>query len=115
MSLAQYQGSRFVIWIRLKVDPHANLRGFSILDRELRVEGYEPVNDTMQDLRGETMQGKFWVVKEDEVYRVIPELLRFQKYGKAWLFPVEFCDPFVRPYNYLSFKVKETDLLSDDE
>lgn len=114
MSLAQYRGSRFVIWIRVKVDPHAAMRGFSILDREMRVEGYEPVNDTMQDLRGQMMAGKFWVVKEEEVYRVIPELLRFQKLGKAWFFPVEFCDPFVRPQNFLDLKVVDVDLLAED-
>lgn len=104
----QYAGSRFVVWIKVAVDPHDKLRGFSILDREMRVSGYSPVEGEMQDLRGEKMLGKFWVVEESEIYRAIPEMKKFPVQNKPWFFPVEFCESFIRPYNYLSFKVKET-------
>jgi hypothetical protein len=106
----QYQGSRFVVWIRIKTDPHDQFRGFSIMDRELRVEGYEPVRDEMEDLKGNFMAGTFWVVEPAEVYRAIPELKRFKIYDRSWFFPVEFCEAFVRPYDYLSYKIKETKL-----
>lgn len=111
MDWKQYSGTRFVVWIRVHTDPHVKMRGFSILDKELRVEGYSPVQDRMQDLRGQQMDGKFWVVPEAEVYRVIPELKRFPVQGKAWFFPIEFCESFVRPYDYLNSKIKETKLI----
>ena len=109
-----YVGSRFVVWIKIEADPHVNFRGFSILGRELRVIGFEPIQDTMRDLRGQEMQGRFWAVEEAEVYRVIPEMLRFPVQNKPWLFPVEFCNPFVRPYYYVDTPQKDVELLWED-
>lgn len=108
-----YAGTRFVVWIRVIVDLHNAQRGFSILGRELRAEGYEPVRDEMIDLKGNRQAGRFWVVKEDEVMRAIPELKRFAQ-GKSWFFPVEFCDSFVRPYDYLDYPVKDIKLLWEE-
>ena len=104
-----YAGTRFVVWIRVIVDLANAERGFSILGRELRVQGYEPVTDQMVDLKGNRQPGRFWVVEEKEVMRAIPELRRWAQ-GKAWFFPVEFCDSFVRPYDYLNYKVREVKL-----
>lgn len=105
-----FEGSNFVVWIRIKTDPHVQMRGFSILNRELRVTGFEPVDDEMIDLRGQKMRGRFWVVPEKEVMRVIPEL-RGHWTGKAWFFPFEFCESFVRPYDYLDYPEKKVDLI----
>lgn len=103
--LSKYKGTHFVVWINVRVDPHDKFRGFSILNKEFRVEGYSPIVDEMKDLSGQTMKGRFWVVKANEVYRVVPELKRFDDNGKAWFFPVEFCEAFVRPNDYLDYKV----------
>lgn len=78
----------------------------------MQVEGYEPVLDVMQDLRGQKMQGRFWVVREEEVMRSIPELKCFAQ-GKAWFFPIEFCESFIRPQDYLQYQVKNTSLIWD--
>ena len=107
---AKYQGSRFEVWIKVIADPHDLARGFSILGREMRVIGYEPVQDTMEDLKGGRQEGTFWVVDYPEVYRVIPELKRFQIRKKPWFFPVEFCDSFVRPDYYLKTPIKDIKL-----
>lgn len=109
--IKQYQGSRLDAWIRLISDPHSDWRGFSILGREMKILGYEPVWDEMQDLAGNKQQGKFWVVEAKEVYRSIPELRRFPLNEKSWLFPVEFCDIFVRPDYYQDTPVRNIILL----
>lgn len=106
----QYKNTRFEVWIKILVDPHDKQRGFSLQGRELRVIGYEPVKDEMEDLRGNRMEGTFWVVEAKEVYRVIPELKRFKINMKPWFFPVEFCESFVRPDYYLKTQVKEIKL-----
>lgn len=97
------------------MDPHSKIRGFSLLNKEFRVEGYGPVFDTMRDFRGETMQGKFWAIKAQEVYRVVPQLRKYDDQGKAWLFPVEFCESFVRPHDFLNYRVREMVLPWKDE
>ena len=94
-----------VVWIKIAADPHAKLRGFSILGRELRVQGYEPIYGTMEDFRGSQMHGKFWVVEASEVYRVIPEMQKFSIREEVWFFPFEFCDSLVRPDYYLKGQV----------
>jgi len=106
----QYRGTRMTLWIQVHSDPHHAMRGFSIQGRELRVLGYEAVQEEMEDLRGEKMRGKFWPVAEGEVFRAIPELKRFGAKGKPWLFPIEFCDVFVRPQSYSEDKVRHTTL-----
>ena len=110
----QYEGSRFVVWVQIKADPHDVARGFSIVGRELRVIGYEPVMGEMQDSQGHTQPGKFWAVSPDEIFRVIPEMKKVQMPDKSkpWFLPVEFCDSFVRPNYYLSGKVVERKLIS---
>ena len=75
-----FQKTHLVVWIQLIADPHVKARGFSILGRELRVKGYEPICSTMEDFRGNPMQGKFWLVEASEVYRVIPEMKKFLEY-----------------------------------
>lgn len=103
----QFRNSRMEVWIKIIADPHAKTRGFSILGRELRVLGYEPVHDTMEDFRGNRMPGKFWVVRASEVYRVIPEMGKFPIRDEAWFFPFEFCDSLIRPDYYLTSKIVE--------
>jgi hypothetical protein len=105
-----FNRTRMVVWIRISADPHAKARGFSIENRELRVKGYEPIFGTMEDFRGSTMPGKFWVVEASEVYRVIPEMRKFPIREEAWFFPFEFCDSFVRPDYYLSTKIVHHEL-----
>ena len=100
-----YEGTHLATWIKISADPHAKFRGFSIINRELKVLGYDPVEDVMVDLRGETMRGRFWVVEAKEVYRVIPEMKRFTIETKPWFFPVEFCSAFFRPIYYQDKKV----------
>ena len=106
----RYKGTRFEVWILLKEDPFELARGFSIKGRELRCMEYEPVHDVMQDMQGHTQPGTFWVVKAEEVYRVIPEMKRFPIQMKPWFFPFEFCQTFIRPKNYLQGKVVEHNL-----
>lgn len=110
-----YRKSHLVAWVRIMVDPHAQFRGFSIERRELRVMGYDPIQDEMEDLSGNRQPGKFWVVAAIEVYRVIPELRRFKIRNEPWFFPVEFCESFVRPWDYLEGKVIEHTLVPPDE
>ncbi len=93
--------TRMQVWIQICQDPHAGFRGFSILNRELRVVGYEPIHSVMEDLRGQKMRGKFWVVKASEVYRVMPEMRKFPIRDEDWFFPFEFCNSLVRPDYYL--------------
>jgi hypothetical protein len=107
-----YKGTRFDVWIKIIVDPHAPMRGFSILGREMRVVGYSPVDDVMEDFDGNQMPGKFWVVRAEEIYRVIPELKRYPRNTKDWFLPFEFCETFVRPNYYLDAKVIEKKLQS---
>lgn len=109
-----YGNSMFVVWIRIKADPHVVYRGFSILNRELRVVGYEPVDDVMKDFNGNTMRGTFWVVKEEEVFRAIPELKRYAQ-SNSWFFPFEFCESFIRPRDYLDYPSKEIFIWDTDE
>jgi hypothetical protein len=93
-----------VVWIKIDRDPHAKFRGFSILGRELRVTGYEPVTGEMEDMTGKKMHGRFWVVEASEIYRTMPEMKRFPIRHEAWFIPFEFCESFVRPYYYLDKK-----------
>lgn len=106
----KYKGTRFQVWIRLRADPHDMARGFSIQGRELRCMEYEPVNSVMEDLQGHTQPGTFWVVHAEEVYRVIPELKRFKINLEPWFFPVEFCEAFLRPKDFLNRKQIEHNL-----
>ena len=109
--LTPYRNTRFEGWIRIITDPFANARGFTLFHREFRIVGYDPVDDVMEDLKGNRQPGKFWVVKADEVYRVAPEMKRFPIRMEPWFFPVEFCEPFPRPYYYLGTPVlQKTDL-----
>jgi hypothetical protein len=102
-----FEGSHLVVWIKVQCDPHARPRGFSILGKELRVIGYEPVQDVQKTLDGYEMPGLFWMVPAREVYRVIPQMRRFGLETKPFFFPNEFCEPFVRPANYLDLPVRE--------
>lgn len=102
--------SSLAVWIQITVDPHERYRGFSILNRELRCLGFEPVVDEMRDLSGRTMKGKFWVVEAPEVYRVIPEMKRFPIQEQPWFFPFEFCRSFVQPSDYVSRKALDVKL-----
>ena len=104
--------SSLAVWIRITADPHARFRGFSILNRELRCLGFNPVEDEMRDLTGRTMRGKFWVVSADEVYRALPEMKRFKTQMEPWFFPFEFCQSFVQPADYMARPVKNIELES---
>ena len=110
-----FENTRFDLWIKVAVDPIEIARGFSIVGREMRVIGYSPVEDEMVDNRGRTMRGKCWQVRPDEVFRVIPELLHMnytQQYKtKPWSFPVELCETFPRPRNFLESKVRDVNLM----
>lgn len=108
----QYEGSRFVVWVKIKFDPHSHIRGFSIAGRELRVIGYEPVHGEMQDPQGNVQPGKFWAVSPAEIFRVIPEMKRIQMKDKdkTWFLPFEFCESFIRPNYYLDAKVVDKKL-----
>jgi hypothetical protein len=96
----KYEKSHFCVWIRIHSDPHAKARGFSIKNRELKVKGFEPVVDEMEDLAGNKMRGTFWIVAAEHVYQAIPELRRFPLNQRDWFFPIEFCEPFIRPAYY---------------
>lgn len=96
-----FRNTHFVTWVRIAADPHARWRGFSILDREFRALGYNPVEKEMVALDGKKQVGMFWLVHEREFYRVCPEMLKIQHpQNEVWVLPVEFCQPFVRP-NYV--------------
>ena len=112
-----FENTRFDLWIRVAIDPIEIARGFSIVGREMRVIGYAPVEDEMLDNRGRKMFGKFWQVRATEVFRAIPEL-RQMDYGqrhqdKPWLFPVELCETFPRPRNFLESKVTDVRLWNE--
>ena len=97
--------SRLDTWIRVVVDPHASLRGFSILNLEFKSEVRFPIQGEMKDFKGNYMNGMFWVVSEDEVFRVCPRLKTLGITGKPWFFPREFCNAFVRPYYFRRTKL----------
>jgi len=88
----------WVSWVRVLVDPNADVRGFSLEGLEFKAKG-PPVEDEMYGtLPGDTytQSGKFWVVSEVELMRVCPKMQSYAK-GEDWFFPVEFCDHTVRP------------------
>ena len=88
---------RYVLWVQIIVDPHTQLRGFSLVGREFMVEGKRPVEATMYGiLDKQQMDGKYYPIAEREFMRVCPEL-KNHSVGRAWLLPVEFCKPFMRP------------------
>lgn len=95
--LKKHFGETFRTWVRIAADPHEKLRGFSLVGRELLTLSDQPEQTEMEDLWGNRMPGRFWVVEAREVYRVIPELKRYSVRSEPWLFPVEFCEVFVRP------------------
>jgi hypothetical protein len=93
----------WVQWIRVLVDPSAEARGFSLEGLEFKAQttpDAKPVVDEMYGtLPGDNnnMQpGSFWVVSEDELMRVCPQMEPFAQ-GKDWFFPTEFCDASLRP------------------
>lgn len=105
------KGSDFDLWLKVRIDPIAKQRGFSIVGREMRCLQVVAVEGEMVDPYGVKFPGKFWPVAVSEVFRVIPEL-RHLPYGqkhqdKPWLFPVEFCEVFPRPKNYLQQQVRD--------
>lgn len=105
------RGSDFDLWLKVRVDPVAEHRGFSIVGRELRCLQYAPIEGEMIDPHGVRFTGKCWPVAASEVFRVIPELLKLP-YGqrhteKPWLFPIEFCETFPRPKYYLDRKIRD--------
>ena len=106
-----FNRTRWVVWIKIIADPHAKARGFDLVERELKVTGFEPTFGTMEDFRGEKMHGKFWAVEASEVYRVIPEMRKFPIREEVWFFPFEFCNSFVRPSYYDESKVLHHHLL----
>lgn len=110
-----FEGSRFDLWIKVAVDPVEIARGFSIVGREMRVIGYAPVEGEMIDHKGRKMQGKCWQVRADEVFRTIPELRHFEYARRyqtdVWLFPVELCETFPRPRNFLESQIRDVNLL----
>lgn len=105
--------NRLDTWIQIIVDPHATIRGFSIKGLEFKSEVRMPVQGEMKDFTGKTMQGEFWVVEEDEVFRVCPRLRRLGAFGKPWFFPREFCNAFFRPYYFRRSKIVELDLMPE--
>lgn len=111
----QFEGTRFDLWIRVAVDPIEIARGFSIVGREMRTTSYSPVEGEMIDHKGRKMKGKCWPVRPEEVFRVIPEFRHLdyaQRYSRdMWLFPVELCETFPRPRNFLESKVSDINLM----
>lgn len=95
--LESFVGTDFCTWIKVTADPHAKARGFSILGLEFRALGYGPIEDAMQGIDKAVMVTKVWAILEAEVFRVEPRLKRYGATGKPWYFPIEFCQPFVRP------------------
>lgn len=111
----RFEGTRFDIWIKVAHDPVDFVRGFSLVGREMRVIGYAPVEGEMIDSAGRTMKAKCWPVKPSELFRVVPELLHLnytqRHLDKPWLFPVEFCETFPRPKNFLEAKIRDVNLM----
>lgn len=110
-----FEGSRFDLWIRVAVDPIEVARGFSLVGREMRTTVYSPIEGEMIDNRGRRMRGKCWPVRAQEVFRAVPELLQMD-YGQRhqnedWLFPVELCETFPRPRNFLESQVRDVNLM----
>ncbi len=107
--------NRIDTWIQIIADPHAKMRGFSILNLEFKADVVEPVQGEMKDFTGKTMQGMFWVVSEDEVFRVCPQLRKFRTGdSKPWFFPQEFCKGFYRPYYFRRTKFVDLTLTPPD-
>ena len=89
----------WIMWVRILTDPHKETRGFSLENLEFKAKQADPVDDEMYGTLpgdGHTQYGKFWVVSEEELMRVCPQMQAYAQ-GKDWFFPVEFCDSFVRP------------------
>ena len=89
----------WVRWVRVLADPSAEVRGFSLEGLEFPATHAEPIEDTMYGtLPGDSNKqpGKFWVVLEKDLMRICPQMQSFAQ-GADWFFPVEFCDPMVRP------------------
>ena len=81
------------IFIQIVVDPHADIRGFSIKGRKMRLKIPYPVDTEMEGIDGKKMFGKFWVIEHDEFIRVIPEFRLTKK--QDWVIPVEFAEPIL--------------------
>lgn len=99
----------WVRWIRILVDPHKETRGFSLENLEFQAKGTDPVEDEMYGtLPGDThtQRGKFWVVTEEELMRVCPQMKAYAQ-DKDWFFPVEFCDSFARPLGVRPVQTRE--------
>ena len=89
----------WIRWIYIVSDPHAGARGFSLEGCEFRAKHPELVDDEMYSTvpgdRG-TQRGKFWVISENELMRVCPDMQQFAQ-GRDWFFPAELCNGFLRP------------------
>lgn len=113
--LDNLKGTRLDAWIKVIVDPFARQRGFSLVGKEFKCMEYSPSEQEVIDSKGVRIVMRSWAVHQQEMFRVAPELFKSaygQQHGdKPWMFPVEFCETFVRPKNYLTFKVLEHDLL----
>lgn len=99
----------WVMWIRVLTDPSAGSRGFTLEGLEFPAKRAEPVEDEMYGtLPGDTntQPGKFWVVSEDDLMRICPQMQSFAQ-GADWFFPVEFCDPLVRPHGVEPTQTRE--------
>lgn len=112
------EGTEFDLWLKVRVDPVAKQRGFSIIGREMRAMTFAPIEDEMVDPNGARFPGKFYPVHPAEVFRVIPELLKLD-YGqkhkqKPWFFPIEFVETFPRPKDYLKKKIRDVNLIAPD-
>jgi len=89
----------WVQWVRILSDPSAAARGFSLEGLEFPSKYSEPVEDEMYGALagdGNVQRGKFWVVTEDNLMRICPQMESLAQ-GKDWFFPVEFCDSLSRP------------------
>ncbi len=99
----------WIRWVRILTDPHKTARGFSLENLEFKTKQAEPVDDEMYGtLPGDehTQRGKFWVVSEEELMRVCPQMQTYAQ-GADWFFPVEFCDSFVRPHGVEPVQTRE--------
>jgi hypothetical protein len=88
----------WVRWVRILVDPNEEQRGFTLADLEFKAQP-DVVEDEMYGTRpgdNNTQAGKFYVVTEEELMRVCPQMKPFAQ-SADWFFPVEFCDSLLRP------------------